>query len=473
MLVCFWYERCNMIEVYGIELLRKLLEQRNRGSYCDIEIHIEDNVFYGHKCILAAASPYLESYIVDAESKYIDQTSLHRSKIQLNGISHSGFERLFDFMYTGKLQINEETVNDVSVAALILDISVALDCCAEFKRKKFSVASLFKNNVLQISSTECSSSVSHQQSKSSVETLMLQDAQPALVSPKNEIQINEVVSFSAMKPRSEEFTENRENFLTSPTDRIPSHSESDTESLGISLGRESYYNTTSQGNDMISACANFIQSFEAMNNDPSALPTLLPLNGKDRIMPTTTTENAGSTSMLESPSNTFESLDERFNEVSFYAEQTEKNGVPSWKCKVCKKVFRKLSYLKYVHVRLHNGNRPHICNLCGKPFATRGNLLQHHKVHLAKNGVLPFKCKFCKRAFSLKGNCQKHEKTHTKPYRCEFCSKVFSVKNDCMQHLNKHHAEQSENPTIGLRCSKCLTLFNERFGDDYFTHKCS
>uniref|UniRef100_H2YB13 Zinc finger protein n=1 Tax=Ciona savignyi TaxID=51511 RepID=H2YB13_CIOSA len=466
---------------YAAALLKKLKEQRNKGSYCDIEIHIGEKIFYGHKCILAAASAHLESNIRDAESNYIDETTLHRSKIQLSGISLTGFEVLFNFMYTGELQINEDNVNDVSVAALILDIQTALDCCVEFKRKKFAVANLIRTDRSQLTNPECSSSEVRYSPES--QSLARRNSTPAFTRVKsdngalNDIQINEVVSCSTTKHKTEvfEIMENGDSGSLMAGDEQPSTlSEANSEVSTFPSTSENFFNAVSNSGDMISACANFIQSFEAMNSNPEALPTLLPMGGQERVIASISPSNSAPI-LTPNPEEMRESqveVDERFNELSFFAEQIEKNGEIIWRCKICKRTFRKLSYLKYVHVRLHNGNRPHVCNLCGKPFATRGNLLQHHKMHLAKSGILPFKCKFCKRAFSLKGNCQKHEKTHTKPYRCEFCTRVFSNKNDCIQHINRHHSLQAANPTIGLRCSKCLSLFTERFGTQYFGHKC-
>jgi len=75
------------------------------GRYCDIDIYVENKRFVGHKCILAALSPLLEQHIEEAEKEYFAPDELHKSKIELSGISAVGFEVLFKYMYSGDLQV--------------------------------------------------------------------------------------------------------------------------------------------------------------------------------------------------------------------------------------------------------------------------------------------------------------------------------------------------------------------------------
>ena len=54
----------------------------------------------------------------------------------------------------------------------------------------------------------------------------------------------------------------------------------------------------------------------------------------------------------------------------------------------CSKRFTTSSYLA-VHKRIHTGDKPFKCNVCGKPFSDRGNLVRHAKTH--SNPVKPKK----------------------------------------------------------------------------------
>ena len=70
---------------------------------------------------------------------------------------------------------------------------------------------------------------------------------------------------------------------------------------------------------------------------------------------------------------------------------------------------------------LHEGQRNHKCDSCGKSYARSSE-----DTHRQKN----YKCESCEKLFSHLGNLNHHIKTvheNQKDYCCEFCEKLFST----------------------------------------------
>lgn len=63
-------------------------------------------------------------------------------------------------------------------------------------------------------------------------------------------------------------------------------------------------------------------------------------------------------------------------------------------------------------MRVHTGERNFICNVCGKRFAERYNLVSHQKLHEASNSkTLDLRCEVCERNFDKKSKLEEHMAT--------------------------------------------------------------
>lgn len=121
------------------------------------------------------------------------------------------------------------------------------------------------------------------------------------------------------------------------------------------------------------------------------------------------------------------------------------------KCKLCGKSFVRKSNLN-LHIKIHSDNRPHKCNICNKSFVQRLHLQEHLSIH---TGIKQYKCDLCKKSFAQHGHLKKHLAVHSneKPYECSICSKSYKAKYNLMLHLMTHSSD------MPYKCNLCNKSF--------------
>ena len=133
-----------------------------------------------------------------------------------------------------------------------------------------------------------------------------------------------------------------------------------------------------------------------------------------------------------------------------HAEGSSRSTAAS--CKTCGKKFRHRSYLRY-HERLHEGgDRPFVCDVCGKGFIGSSSLTNHRRTH---SGDRPYACSICHKRFFQLCAVREHEKIHIgiKMFVCDVCGKQFMTQAQLFNHSRTHGGEKS------FECEVCRKRF--------------
>lgn len=151
-------------------------------------------------------------------------------------------------------------------------------------------------------------------------------------------------------------------------------------------------------------------------------------------------------------------------------------------CDLCGKMFQ-FRYQLIVHRRYHNERKPFTCQVCGKAFSNSQELTRHGKCHLGGSMFTcavcfhvfanaaslerhmkrhstdkPYNCTICGKSFARKEHLDNHTRCHTgeTPYRCQYCAKTFTRKEHMVNHVRKHTGETPH------RCEICKKSFTRK-----------
>ncbi|XP_029000532.1 zinc finger protein 408-like isoform X2 [Betta splendens] len=121
-------------------------------------------------------------------------------------------------------------------------------------------------------------------------------------------------------------------------------------------------------------------------------------------------------------------------------------------CQHCGKRFSQKGNLE-CHLRIHNKEKPYRCDECNQSFAQKPELRRHMFSHTGGG----FLCSYCGRSLRDPHSLKSHERLHTgeRPHCCPVCGKGYTLATKLRRHVKSAHLK--EKPYV-CHCGAAYTV---------------
>jgi len=133
---------------FAARILASLAQLRHDTNFCDIELYTsegleKDSPILAHRNMLAAATPYFHAMFTSGliESEF-ERTRMpggktrQKQKLVLQGISQQTLQSLVDFIYTGRVSLCQDNVQDILISADMIELTDVVEKCTSFLRSE-------------------------------------------------------------------------------------------------------------------------------------------------------------------------------------------------------------------------------------------------------------------------------------------------------------------------------------------------